>query len=157
LSAVEGVRERLYRIENPARGPDESAAAIQARASLIGEFLKQRLQGRREEAAGRACASADLRNVEAEGAMSSATALPKVYLAAWFAYPLLVPFYLLGKTPAPGGMKLIGGVAQVGDYYLVAVMALVFATLPFRLIRPATPVVRAFGGFVCCTALVNLT
>ena len=65
LSAVEGVRERLYRIENPARGPDESAAAIQARASLIGEFLKQRLQGRREEAAGRACASADLRNVEA--------------------------------------------------------------------------------------------
>src|SRR5207253_533042 len=59
--------------------------------------------------------------------------LPKVFLRAWSVYPLLVPFYLMGKTPIPGTEKVEGGVPQLADYYLVGVMALVFGVLPFRL------------------------
>ena len=82
--------------------------------------------------------------------------LPKVFLRAWSVYPLLVPFYLMGKTPIPGTEKVEGGVPQLADYYLVGVMALVFGVLPFRLRRSAVPVVGALVGFVCYTALINL-
>src|SRR5438132_12947410 len=82
--------------------------------------------------------------------------LPKVFLRAWSVYPLLVPFYLMGKTPIPGTEKVEGGVPQLADYYLVGVMALVFGVLPFRLRRSAVPVVGALVGFVFYTALINL-
>src|SRR5260370_13808939 len=82
--------------------------------------------------------------------------LSKVFLRAWSVYPLLVPFYLMGKTPIPGTEKVEGGVPQLADYYLVGVMVLVFRVLPFRLRRSAVPVVRALVGFVFYTALINL-
>jgi hypothetical protein len=91
-----------------------------------------------------------------EGAVSAAAAAPRLPLLAWSLYPVLVPFYLMGKTPAPGFHKLESGVPQVADYYLVLVMALVLAGLPFTLARPAVPVVRALGAFACYTLFVNL-
>ena len=87
--------------------------------------------------------------------MSTPTRPPNVYLLAWAVYPLLVPFYLMGKTPAPGGQKLLSGVPQVADFYLVGVMALVFLGLRCRPVREAAPVVRALLAFVGYAALVN--
>jgi hypothetical protein len=87
--------------------------------------------------------------------MNAAAPPPRAYLLAWSAYLLLVPFYFLGKTPVPGTQKLASGVPQVADYYLVAVMALVFLGLRLRLPRPAAPVLAAFGAFVGYGALVN--
>src|SRR5262249_43630770 len=93
---------------------------------------------------------------ERSQAMSKTATLPKFYLGMWAAYPLLVPFYLLGKTPVPGQQKVEGGVPQASDYYLVGLMALVLAGLPLRLSRHALLVARAFSCFVCYTALVNM-
>src|SRR6516165_5831828 len=88
--------------------------------------------------------------------MSRPVPFPKAFLRMWSVYPLLVPFYLMGKTPIPGTEKVEGGVPQLADYYLVAAMALVFCVLPFRLSRSATSVVTALAGFVGYTALINL-
>jgi hypothetical protein len=89
--------------------------------------------------------------------MTNATPMPRYLLGLWAAYPLLVPFYLMGKTPVPGTAKVEGGVPQIADYYLIALMGLVFTTLPFRLSRAAVAPVLALAGFVVYTALVNLT
>jgi hypothetical protein len=88
--------------------------------------------------------------------MSSLTPLPKAILGMWSLYPLLVPFYLMGKTPIPGREKVEGGVPQLADYYLVALMALVFAAAPFRLRRAVVPVVLVFACFVGYTVFINL-
>jgi hypothetical protein len=87
--------------------------------------------------------------------MSTAPRPPNVYLAAWALYPLMVPFYLMGKTRVGGGQKLASGVPQVADFYLVGVMALVFLGLRCRPLRGAAPVVRALVAFVGYAALVN--
>jgi hypothetical protein len=87
--------------------------------------------------------------------MSTATRPPSLFLWAWALYPLLVPFYLMGKTPTPGGHKLESGVPQIADYYLTALMAAVFLGLPFRLPRAAGPVLHALLAFAGYTALVN--
>jgi hypothetical protein len=68
-----------------------------------------------------------------------------------------VPFYLMGKTPVPGGQKLASGVPQVADYYLAVVMAVVLLGLPLRPLRRAAPVAGALVAFVGYGALVNLT
>jgi hypothetical protein len=81
---------------------------------------------------------------------------PKVYLAAWALYPLLVPFFLLGREQGPGGAKLTGGVPQAADYYIVGLMALVFLGLRCRPLRGAAPVVGALVAFVAYAVLVNL-
>jgi hypothetical protein len=70
-------------------------------------------------------------------------------------YLILVPFYLLGKTPAAGRQHPEGGVPQLADYFMVALMGLVLGTVPARLARPAVHVVGAFACFVCYAALVN--
>jgi hypothetical protein len=87
--------------------------------------------------------------------MSNFTLSPKLLLRMWSIYPVLVPFYLMGKTPIPGTEKVESGVPQIADYYLVGLMALVFGTLPFRLHRWAVAVALALGGFVVYTGLVN--
>jgi hypothetical protein len=79
-----------------------------------------------------------------------------IFLKLWFVYPILVPFYLMGKTPIPGTEKVEGGVPQIADYYLIAFMALVFSRLPCRLRGSAIMVVQALVCFVACTAVVNL-
>jgi hypothetical protein len=89
--------------------------------------------------------------------MSTATRTPTFYLYAWSVYPLLVPFYLMGKTPVPGAQKVESGVPQIADYYLAALAALVFLGLRFRALRSATPVVVALLAFVGYAALVNFT
>jgi thymidylate kinase len=43
LSAIPGLRERIYRVDNSAHSTDQNGAAIRARASLIGDFLVQQL------------------------------------------------------------------------------------------------------------------
>src|SRR5438067_4408792 len=88
--------------------------------------------------------------------MNANAPLPNIFLRLWFVYPLLVPFYLMGKTPIPGTEKVEGGVPQMADYYLVMIIGLVFASMPFRLIRAAVPVAVAFAGFVVYSVLVNL-
>ena len=70
-------------------------------------------------------------------------------------YPILVPFYLFGKTLVAGTEKVEGGVPQLADYYLLGTMCLAFATLPFQLNRSTVAALLAFIGFVCYTALVN--
>lgn len=82
--------------------------------------------------------------------------LPKAFLGIWSVYPLLVPFYLMGKTPIPGTLRVESGVPQVADYYLVGIVGLVFLTLPFRVGRSAMAVVGVLIAFVGYTALVNL-
>ena len=88
--------------------------------------------------------------------MSSVAPSPRYYLGLWAVYPLLVPFYLMGKTPIPGTAKVEGGVPQPADYYLLVLMGLVFTTLPFRLCRGAVAPVLALAGFVLYTAFANL-
>lgn len=83
------------------------------------------------------------------------TSLPKAYLRLWCLYPLLVPFYLLGKTPVPGKQNLASGVPQVADYYFVGFLGLLLLRLPFRVSRPALSVCAAIVCFVCYTALIN--
>jgi hypothetical protein len=70
---------------------------------------------------------------------------PDFCLRLWFVYPLLFPFYLMGKTLVPGKQNLAGGVPQIGDYYLVALMALAFTAVPVRLVRPAIAIVAVFA------------
>jgi hypothetical protein len=89
--------------------------------------------------------------------MSPTPRPPNVYLAAWSLYPLLVPFFLLGKESTPGGHKLAGGVPQPADYYLAGFMALVFLGLRCRPLRGAAPVVVALVAFVGYAALVNFS
>jgi hypothetical protein len=89
--------------------------------------------------------------------MIGAAPLPKVFLGIWAVYPLLVPFYLMGRTPIPGTEKVEGGVPQLADYYLVGLMALVFTRLPFRLSRPLVPVAVAVVAFVGYTGLINMS
>src|ERR1700689_4477196 len=87
--------------------------------------------------------------------MTNVKPLPNILLRIWSVYPLLVPFYLMGKTQVAGTEKVEGGVPQVADFYLVGVMALVFATLPFRLNRFTVPTLVALVCFVCYTGFVN--
>ena len=79
----------------------------------------------------------------------------RAFLWLWAAYPLLVPFYLMGRTLNPGTQKFTSGVPQVADYYLAVVMGAVFCYVPFRLPRATIPVVGAIAAFVGYTALVN--
>src|SRR5882724_8539891 len=88
--------------------------------------------------------------------MNSIAPLPKLLLGLWSVYPLLVPFYLMGKTPIPGTERVEGGVPQLADYYLAGIVGLVFLTLPFRVSRSAVGVVGALIAFVGYTALINL-
>jgi hypothetical protein len=88
--------------------------------------------------------------------MNIAAPLPKFLLGMWSLYPLLAPFYLMGKTPIPGTEKVEGGVPQLADYYLVGLMVLVFGMLPFRLNRLAVGVVTALVCFVAYTVIINL-
>lgn len=89
--------------------------------------------------------------------MNAAAPRPRGYLPAWSLYPVLVPFYFLGKTPVPGQQKVASGVPQVADFYLTAVVVLVLGGLRLRLPRPAGPVLGAFAAFVGYAALVNCT
>jgi hypothetical protein len=87
--------------------------------------------------------------------MNSSAQAPQALLRLWSIYPLLVPFYLMGKTPVAGTEKVEGGVPQLADYFLVGLMALVFTTLPLRLGRTARVVAALLVCFVGYTALVN--
>jgi hypothetical protein len=89
--------------------------------------------------------------------MNTATRPPALYLYAWSVYPLLVPFYLMGKTPVPGQQKVESGVPQIADYYLAVLASLVFLGLPFRALRSAAPIVGALLAFVGYATLVNVT
>jgi thymidylate kinase len=44
LAGVEGLREKIYRVDNSANGHHAGNGAVGARASVIGEFLKKHLQ-----------------------------------------------------------------------------------------------------------------
>jgi hypothetical protein len=88
--------------------------------------------------------------------MNHSTPLPKGLLGVWAVYPFLVPFYLMGKTPIPGTEKVEGGVPQLADYYFLLLVALVFGSISFRILRSTTVAVGAFAGFVAYTALINL-
>src|SRR5260370_18211835 len=88
--------------------------------------------------------------------MNSIAPLPKLFLGIWSVYPLLVPFYLMGKTPIPGTEKVEGGVPQLADYYLVGIVGLVFLTLPFRVSRSPGGGVGALIAFIGYTAFINL-
>jgi hypothetical protein len=77
----------------------------------------------------------------------------------WLAalYPVLVPFYLMGRTLVPGTQRFASGVPQIADYYLVCLMVLTFSTLPVRLAPSMRPIVAALAAFVGYSALVNGT
>lgn len=79
----------------------------------------------------------------------------KMFLWLWAVYPVLIPFYFMGRTLTPGQQKFQSGVPQVADYYFAAFMALVFFSLPFRLPRATVPVVGALAAFVSYTGLIN--
>src|SRR5579871_1763255 len=88
--------------------------------------------------------------------MNRTALLPNVVLRVWFLYPLLVPFYFMGKTPIPGTEKVEGGVPQLADYYVLGIVLLVFGVLQFRLHRSAIPAIAALAGFILYTAFINL-
>jgi hypothetical protein len=81
---------------------------------------------------------------------------PTLCLRMWFLYPLLFPFYLMGRTPVAGKANLESGVPQIADYWLVGLMALVYFRLRVRLVRPAVPIVCALYAFAVYTLFVNL-
>jgi hypothetical protein len=87
--------------------------------------------------------------------MNSSPPNPKFYLRIWFVYPLLYPFYLMGKTAIAGKQNLESGVPQIADYWMLGILGLVFFRLPVRLLRPAVGLVCVFATFVCYTILVN--
>jgi hypothetical protein len=87
--------------------------------------------------------------------MSTTVPPAKSLLGLWSVYPVLVPFYFMGKTPVAGTEKVEGGVPQIADYFLVFFMGLVFTTLPLRFSRTARAVVALLVCFVGYTALVN--
>jgi hypothetical protein len=80
---------------------------------------------------------------------------PKLLLGMWSLYPVLVPFYLMGKTPIPGTEKVEGGVPQLADYFLVLLMTLTVLRVPFRLTRSAVMLLSAMAAFVSYTIFVN--
>jgi hypothetical protein len=84
---------------------------------------------------------------------SGSLATGKTLLYLWAPYPVVFPFYYLGRNLNPGTQKLLSGVPQVADYYLALVMGLVFFTLPLRL--PLVPVVGALALFVGYAGIVN--
>jgi hypothetical protein len=92
--------------------------------------------------------------------------LPSLYLMLWALYPILFPFYLIGRdsiavtqksvetiTWAP---KLEGGVPQAADYLLVGLIALVGAGIGLSLLPSMTRAVWMFGLFAAYVTLVNL-
>ena len=93
--------------------------------------------------------------LETTPAIDHSVVRSKALLWLWSLYPVLVPFYLMGKEPNPGTHKLLSGVPQIADYYLAVVMGLVFLNLPFRLPRGSARVVGTFAAFVAYTGLVN--
>ena len=100
--------------------------------------------------------------------MSNSRALDKFCLVLWTLFLLAVPFYFLGKEPVSnagamnrslkGAMqaKVEGGVPQVADYVMMALMALVVGGFGLLLLPRHLPVAHAFGAFVCYVAVVNL-
>jgi hypothetical protein len=78
-----------------------------------------------------------------------------VALYAWCLYPVLVPFYLLGRDTLWTPHKLPGGLPQPADFYVVAVMALALFALPFRVPGPVAAALRGLAAFVGYAALVN--
>jgi hypothetical protein len=86
----------------------------------------------------------------------STSSPPALYLRMWFLYPLLFPFYLMGKTPVAGKVNLESGVPQIADYWLVGLMALVYFRLRVRLVRTTVPIVCALYAFAVYTLFVNL-
>jgi hypothetical protein len=100
--------------------------------------------------------------------MSNSRALDKFCLALWALFLLAVPFYFMGKEPVAnagavnkmlkGTMqpKVEGGVPQVADYVMMALMALMVGGFGLPLLPSHLPVARAFGAFVCYAAVVNL-
>jgi hypothetical protein len=87
--------------------------------------------------------------------LGAAMTRSKALLWLWALYPVLMPFYFMGRTLNPGTHKFLSGVPQVADYYFAAFMALVFCSLPFRLPRKTVPVVVALMAFVAYTGLIN--
>lgn len=85
------------------------------------------------------------------------TARPRGQALLWLAalYPVLVPFYLMGRTLVPGTQRFASGVPQIADYYLASVMVLTFMCLPLRVPPPIRPVALALTAFVAYGALVN--
>ncbi len=111
--------------------------------------------------------------------MSTASTLPAVsvphtraapsqlFLVLWALFPVLVPFYLFGRTPvSPAGslgmvkhgpVKVEGGVPQPADFLMAGVMGLVFFGIGFRFHLRLLTVIKALGWFVAYTVLVNVT
>src|SRR5207244_3796674 len=77
-------------------------------------------------------------------------------LRLWSLYPILVPFYFMGRTLNPGTQKFESGVPQIADYYFAGLIGLVFLSMPLRLPRRSLAVVVPLAGFVGYTALVNM-
>jgi hypothetical protein len=83
-------------------------------------------------------------------------------LALWALSLLLIPFYPLGREPAPQrenpsklSTKVEGGVAQPADYAMVVLMAVVGATTGLRASRAAVSVIRAFLCFALYVSVIN--
>jgi hypothetical protein len=93
--------------------------------------------------------------IERVDAIGSSVAHPQAILWLWALYPVLIPFYFMGRTLNPGTQKFLSGVPQVADYYLAGIMGLVFLSLPIRLPRATVPVVAALAAFVGYTGLIN--
>jgi hypothetical protein len=96
------------------------------------------------------CCAESARNID------SHAFTPNVYLCVWFVYPILVPFYMLGKTLVPGQQKFESGVPQMADYYFMALMPFVVRTYAGGLSKPIVGVVHALIAFACYVAVVNL-
>jgi hypothetical protein len=94
-------------------------------------------------------------SIERVDAIDSSVTQPHAILWLWALYPLLIPFYFMGRTLNPGTQKFLSGVPQVADYYLAGLMGLVFLSVPFRLLRATIPVVGALALFVGYTGLIN--
>jgi hypothetical protein len=87
----------------------------------------------------------------------------KILLALWALFVVLIPFFVLGKTPVQSKFnprqlaveKVEGGMPQPADFLMVALAGMVFASLGVRVVASAMPVVRAFAWFTLYVILVD--
>jgi hypothetical protein len=89
--------------------------------------------------------------------MQPSTPAPRYLLWMWSLYPMLFPFYLMGKLPVQGRLNVQSGVPQIADFYFVVLTLLVWFRLPFRLKCPALTALFCFGGFALYSVFVNVT
>jgi hypothetical protein len=79
----------------------------------------------------------------------------KLCLLLWAGYPLLVPFYVIGRSQVAGA-RPAGGLPQPADFYLVGLMLYSIANLRLYLLKRSLPIVAILACFLGYVALVNL-